>query len=141
MPNSHNVANAPVPPAPVTAIGSRTWTIPDAYLPAVGPAGAPGYTGHESLCVLNANAVDAHLTITLFFEDRPAQRGIVVTIPAERCKHLRFDRPEQLGGVVIPRQVPYGIVVASDVPVVVQHSRLDVTQPNMAFLSSMGHAN
>jgi len=121
-------------------IGSRIWTIPDAYLPAVGPPGAPGYIGHESLCVLNAGPRDAHLAISLLFADRPAQRGIRVTVPAERCRHIRFDKPEELGGFVVPRETPYGLVVESDEPVVVQHSRLDVTQPNMAFLSAIGHA-
>lgn len=122
------------------SIGSRLWTIPDAYLPAVGPPGAPGYVGHESLCVLNAGEHDAHLAISLFFADRPPVRGIRAVVPAERCRHLRFDRPDELGGFAVPREVPYGIVVASDQPVVVQHSRLDVTQPNLAFLSAIAHA-
>jgi hypothetical protein len=123
----------------MTTIGATIWTIPDAYLPALGPPGAPGYVGHESLCVLNAGADDARLTISLFFADRPPRKAIAVTVPGQRCRHLRFDRPEDIGGVTIPREVPYGIVVESDRPVVVQHSRLDVTQPNMAFLSAIGH--
>lgn len=121
------------------SIGARTWSIPDAYLPAVGPAGAPGYVGHESLCVLNAGARDAQLRIALFFADRAPLRSAAIRIPAERCLHLRFDRPADLGGLVVPREVPYGIVVESDEPVVVQHSRLDVTQANMAFLSAIAH--
>ena len=142
MAHSHRDSASPITNAADSAhtgVGQRTWTIPDAYMPAIGPSGAPGYTGHESLCVLNTGSNDAHLVISLFFADQPPRRGIAVTVPGERCKHLRFDRPADLGGVVIPREVPYGILVVSDVPVVVQHSRLDVTQPNMAFLSSMGH--
>lgn len=121
------------------SIGARTWTIPDAYLPAAGPPGAAGYVGHESLCVLNAGDADAHLRLSFLFADREPLRGIAATVPAWRCRHIRFDRLDELGGFVVPRETPYGLVVESDVPVVVQHSRLDVTQPNMAFLSAVAH--
>lgn len=121
------------------ALGSKTWTIPDAYLPAKGPKGKPGYVGHESLCILNTGAKDAHLRIGFYFADRDPVTDVAVTVPAQRCLHLRFDNPDHLGGFVVPREVPYGLRVDSDVAVVVQHSRLDVTQPNMAFLSAVAH--
>jgi hypothetical protein len=117
--------------------GSRTWLIPDAYLPAAGPPGA--YQGHESLCVLNTGPRTATVRIHFYFADRPAVKDVTVRIGAERCLHVRFDRPEMLGGFVVPREVPYGLKVESDEPVVVQHSRLDVTQANMAFLSVVAH--
>jgi hypothetical protein len=125
----------------MTTIGATTWSFPDAYLPALGPPGAPGQVGHESLCVLNVGHDDAHLVISLFFSDRPPRRGIAVTVAGERCRHLRFDRPEEIGGVEIPREVPYGIVVDSDRPVVVQHARLEVAQANMSFLSTTLHSH
>jgi hypothetical protein len=37
----------------------------------------------------------------------------------------------------IDQGCPYSILVEADVPVVVQMSRLDTTQSNMAFLSTM----
>lgn len=121
------------------ALGARTWTIPDAYLPAIGPKGKPGYVGHESLCVLNTGARAAHLRIGFYFADREPLATPVLTVGGGRCQHIRFDDPTQLGGLVVPRQVPYGLRVESDVPIIVQHSRLDVTQANMAFLSAIAH--
>ncbi len=121
------------------ALGARTWTIPDAYLPAIGPKGKPGYVGHESLCVLNTRARAAQLRIGLYFADREPMTTPVLTIEPGRFFHLRFDDPVQLGGLVVPREVPYGLRVESNVPVVVQHSRLDVTQANMTFLSAIAH--
>jgi hypothetical protein len=121
------------------ALGARTWTIPDAYLPAIGKKGPTGYVGHESLCVLNCSGKTAVVRIGFYFADRAPVNDIVVSVPAERCLHIRFDDPAQLGGFVVPREVPYGLRVESTVPIVVQHSRLDVTQPNMAFLSAIAH--
>lgn len=121
------------------ALGARTWTIPDAYLPAKGPKGKPGYVGHESLCVLNTGPRAATLRIGFYFADREPVTTVTVHVGAGRCQHIRFDDPAQLGGYAVPREVPYGLRVESDVAIVVQHSRLDVTQPNMAFLSAIAH--
>ena len=66
-------------------------------------------------------------------------KNVRVTVGAGRTRHIRFDKPEQLGGFRVPAGVPYALRVESDVPVVVQHSRLDTTQPNCAFLSVMAH--
>ena len=122
----------------MTTAGATHWTIPDAYMPQVGPGG--DYVGHESVVCLNTGSVDAELAIHFFFADRPPVRNVQVVVPAERCIHFRFDQPDMLNGFEVPREVPYGLEVESSVPVVVQYSRLDVTQPNMAFLSAMGHS-
>lgn len=121
------------------ALGARTWTIPDAYLPAAGKPGKTGYVGHESLCVLNTSSRLAQLRIGFYFADREPETTAVITVAAGRCRHIRFDDPAQLGGFIVPREVPYGLRVESSVAIVVQHSRLDVTQPNMAFLSAIAH--
>lgn len=121
------------------ALGARTWTIPDAYLPPAGKPGKTGYVGHESLCVLNTSTRDAELRIGFYFSDREPQTTAVITVGAGRCQHIRFDDPTQLAGYIVPREVPYGLRVESNIAVVVQHSRLDVTQANMAFLSAIAY--
>lgn len=127
-------------PTRIPALGTTHWTIPDAYLPAVGTPGPSGYVGHESLCVLNTGPTAATIRIGFYFADRDPVTDVQVTVGSNRCQHIRFDKPEQLGGFMVPREVPYGLAVISDVPIVVQHSRLDITQPNMAFLSAIAHA-
>lgn len=125
--------------------GRRVWLVPDAYLPPLTPedearrAAGKGYWSHESLCVVNTRAKAARLRLSFYFEDRPPQKNVTVTVEAERTRHIRFDRPEQLGGFRVPAGVPYALRIESDGPVVVQHSRLDTTQPNCAFLSVMAH--
>ncbi len=125
--------------------GRRVWIVPDAYLPPLSAedevkrASGRGYWSHESLCVVNTGPKPAHLSLSFYFEDRPPAKHIRVTIGAERTWHIRFDKPEQLGGFRVPTSVPYALRVESDVPVVVQHSRLDTTQPNCAFLSVVAH--
>lgn len=113
----------------------KTWLIPDAYLP---PAGDGPPFGHEAVCILNTSTRDARVRLDLYFEDREPVLGIVAVVGAERSRHLRLDDPAALGGVAIPRETPYAIRLTSDVPVAVQYSRLDVTQPNYSLMTTVG---
>lgn len=117
--------------------GHRVWYIPDGYLP---PTSYPGaLQSHESVCVLNVGPTDATVRLTLYFEDRAPIRDITNRVPAERTLHIRMDKPEHTGGQRLPVGVPYAIRVESDAPIIVQHSRLDATQPALALFTTMGY--
>jgi hypothetical protein len=49
-------------------------------------------TSHETARVLNPNAEDAHVAITVFFADREPAGPFRVTVPARRTRHIRFNR-------------------------------------------------
>jgi hypothetical protein len=119
-------------------IGRKRWAIAEGYIPD-GSAG-PGreLESHEALCVLNAGDLDAHLVVTLYYEDREPAGPYRITIPARRTLHVRMndlDDPEP-----IPRATPYASVVESDVPIVVQFSRMDTRRAENALLTSIGYA-
>jgi hypothetical protein len=78
---------------------------------------------------------DAHITIAIFFEDRDPIGPYKFTIPARRTKHLRFNNfgdPEK-----IPPDTPCSSLIESDVPIVVQHTRLDSRQAENALLTTI----
>ncbi len=115
-------------------VGRKTWAIPEGYIPGTSHGSAPEMTSHEACCVLNASENDAHVAITIFFEDRDPVGPYKFTIPARHTRHLRFnsfDDPEK-----IPRDTPYSSLIESDVPVVVQHTRLDSRQSENALLTT-----
>ena len=119
----------------MTSTGHTTWYIPDGYLP---PHSVPGdLVSHEAVCVLNVTENEAHVTLTFYFENREPIRDVRCTVPGERTLHIRLDKPEMLGGVTIPTGEPYALRVESNVPTIVQHSRLDVTQPALALMTTM----
>lgn len=107
----------------MTANGALTWFIPDAYL-ATPADDDEDMKNHEAVCILNTTPDDAHLKLDFYFEDADPIEGIEITVPAKRCPHIRLDKSEQVGGYKIPFDTPYGIRVRSDVPIVVQYSRL-----------------
>lgn len=92
-------------------------------------------TSHEACCILNASENKAHVAITIFFEDQDPVGPYRFEIPPRRTKHLRFndfDKPKK-----IPRDTPYSSLIESDVPVVVQHTRLDSRQAENALLTTI----
>jgi hypothetical protein len=117
------------------APGARIWAIPEGYIPEWSNGPEPEFTSHETACVLNAGDDDAHIRITLYFSDREPVGPYEVTVPARRTRHLRFNDLEQPEPV--PRGTDYASLFESDVPVVVQHSRLDSRQAENALLTSM----
>jgi hypothetical protein len=113
--------------------GEKVWYIPDCWL----PSGASGdEVSHEAICVLNVSERDAEISLSLYFENDEPVRDVKVVVPAERTRHLRMDIPEQIGGLDVPRRVPYAARVKSSEPVFVQYSRLDCSTPQMALMST-----
>ena len=88
--------------------------------------------------MLNAGDEDAHVTITLLFTDREPAGPYRVVVPARRTLHLRFNDLEEPEPV--PRDTDYASVIESDVPIVVQHSRLDSRQAELGLLTTIAFA-
>jgi len=124
-----------------TAEGNTKWMIPDGYIP---PKSSGGLLSHESVCVLNTSDDDASVRFTIYFEDREPLESAPQTVGARRTRHIRTASIEGAASSAgaaekIPLGVPYAIVVESDVPVVVQYSRLDTTQSELALMSVIAH--
>ena len=116
-------------------IGRTRWAIAEGYIPAGSTGPEPEMTSHETACILNASDREARVEITLFFTDREPVGPYRVTVPARRTTHVKFNDlqdPEP-----VPRGTPYASVLESDVPVVVQHTRLDSRQAENALLSTI----
>ena len=104
--------------------------MPDAYLPEESSRKA---MSHEASCLLNTSNEDAQVRFTFYFEDREPVGPVDVTLGARRTWHVRLDDPSQVGGIELPRGVPYAYSVESDVRIVVQHSRLDTSEGYTLF--------
>jgi len=118
-----------------SAVGRHRWVIAEGYLPEGGLTGDPRLESHETACILNAGESEAHVALTVFFSDREPAGPFVVTVPPRRTIHLRFNDlrdPER-----IPRGRDFSSVLESDVPIVVQHTRLDSRRAEIALFSTL----
>jgi len=116
-------------------IGRTRWAIAEGYLPAWSNGPEPQLASHETCCILNAGDATANIEITVYFEDRDPAGPYRTNVEPRRTKHLRFNDlqdPEP-----IPVDTPYASVITSDVPVVVQHTRLDSRQAENALMTTI----
>ena len=120
------------------AIGKKCWVIAEGYIPSQSTGPAPEMTSHETACILNTSGKDALIEITIFYADRDPAGPYKITVPSMRTKHVRFNdlyMPEP-----IPRDTDYASVFISDVPIVVQHTRLDSRQAANALMTTIAYA-
>ncbi len=119
------------------AFGDKTWIIAEGYIPGWSNGPEPEFTSHETACMLNTSDDDAHVQITVFFKDREPAGPYHLVVPARRTLHQRFNDltdPEP-----IPRATDYASVIVSDVPIVVQHTRLDSRQDKNALVTTVAY--
>ncbi|NMG37354.1 sensory rhodopsin transducer [Azoarcus sp. TTM-91] len=119
-------------------IGKTRWAIAEGYLPVPRGDASRQLASHETACLLNTGDDDAHVRITLYFTDREPAGPYRVTVPARRTLHLRFNdlrEPEP-----VPLDTDYASLIESDRPIVVQHTRLDARQAELALLSTLAYA-
>ena len=120
-------------------IGHKRWAIAEGYIPSWSNGPEPQFTSHETACLLNTSDQEAQVEITIYFSDREPAGPYRVTVPARRTKHLRFN--ELVDPEPIPVDTDYASVFQSNVPVVVQHTRLDSRQSENALLSTIAYAS
>jgi hypothetical protein len=119
-------------------IGRTRWAIAEGYIPGDSTGPEPEMTSHETLCFLNTGDQDAAVEITLYFEDREPAGPYRLTVPARRTVHQwinDLDDPEP-----VPKDTDYAMLVEADVPIVVQHTRIDTRQAEAALLSTIAFA-
>lgn len=61
-----------------------------------------------------------------------------MTVPARRTRHVRFNKLTD--PAPIPHGTDYASLIESDVPLVVQHTRLDSRQAENALITTIAYA-
>lgn len=120
------------------AIGRKRWAIAEGYIPSESSFDDLALLSHETACILNVTDSDAHVVITVFFADREPVGPYHVVVAARRTLHLRFNDLDQPSP--IPRDTDYATLFESDVPIVVQHTRLDSRRAEVSLLSTIAYA-
>ena len=119
-------------------IGRLRWAIAEGYIPGWSHGPKPQLASHETVCLLNAGDKDADVRITVYFSDRDPVGPYKITVPSRRTRHIRLNElndPEP-----IPIDTDFASVIEANVPIVVQHTRLDSRQAENALLSTIAFA-
>lgn len=122
----------------MNSIGRNCWAIAEGYIPDKSSGPQPEMLSHETFCVLNTNNQDAHIELTVFFSDKDPVGPYKLTVPARRTKHFRFN--DLTDPAPIPKATDYSSVIESDLPIVVQHTRLDSRQDANALITTIAYS-
>lgn len=119
-------------------IGRKYWAIAEGYIPPSSHGPEPEMTSHETACLLNTSEQDAHVRIMIYFANRDPVGPYQITVPAKRTMHVRFN--DLRDPAPVPRGTDYASTIESDVPIVVQHTRLDSRQAANALITTIAYA-
>lgn len=120
------------------ALGKKIWVIAEGYIPPYGNGPKPQLESHEAACILNTSDEDAQVRITIYYTDKEPVGPYQLTVSARRTSHIRFNNLKD--PMPVPTDTPYASVIESDIPVVVQHTRLDSRQAENALLSTIAYS-
>jgi hypothetical protein len=117
------------------AIGRKLWAIAEGYIPEKSHGPEPEMTSHESVCILNTSDKDASIEIMIYYTKREPTGPYKITVPARRTRHIRFN--DLIDPEPIFLATEYASTIESDVPVVIQYTRLDSRQAENALFSTV----
>ena len=113
--------------------GKKVWFFPDGDIPEPGDGAVKG---HESLVILNPNKEDSKITITVYFTDSDAVVLDAGTVADECVRCIRTNEP--IDGFQIPFG-QYALKIEGTTSIICQIGRMDITQPNLAYYTTMGY--
>lgn len=113
--------------------GKKIWFFPDGDIPEPGEG---KHKGHESLVILNTCDADTEIHITVYFTDCEPVVLNAGMVKANRVRCIRTNEP--IDGYQIPFG-QYALKVEATVGIVAQIGRMDVSQPNLAYYTTMGY--
>jgi hypothetical protein len=123
----------------VEPIGRTTWAIAGGHIPLGSTGHEPDFTSHDKLCLLNVGDQVANIELLIFYTDREPVGPYRLRVAPRRTRHVRFN--DLIDPEALPLDTDYAVVIHSDVPIVVQFSRLDSSQPANAILSMIAFAS
>src|SRR5262249_24736911 len=119
-------------------IGRRRWAIAEGYIPSESSFSDRALISHETACILNVAEREARAAIPICSATRERVGPYRVPVGARRTRHLRFN--DLNDPQPIPRDTDYASVFESDVPIIVQHTRLDSRRAEVSLLSTVAYA-
>lgn len=117
------------------AAGRKRWAIAEGYL-----ADAEVITDeehlskHETLFLLNAGDAPAHVSLSIYFADRPPLGPYGYTIEGRRTLQLSLEAIDE---PAIPRGCDFASLIESDTPIVVLATRRRTSSADDAPLSKI----
>lgn len=117
-------------------VSNTQWTFPAGFIPEQSTGHEPENTSRNVLCLLNPGPAQGCAKIVVYHEDRDPVGPYLITLPAERVRHIRIN--DLIDPQAVPLGSPYGLALTSDVPISVQLVYVDTSEGRFAVTSLPG---
>lgn len=121
------------------AIGQTEWAVSAGFILVKSTGKEPEFVSQDRISVLNTTQEEAALEITIYFSDDKPVGTYKLAIKAERVRSFRVN--DLIFPHAIPLGVSYGCYIKSNVPVVVQFTKLVSSQSELALMGTTAYAH
>lgn len=122
----------------MSPLGRRRWAISAGFVPAQGTGEEPQFTSRDCLSLLNAGEVTANVRVRVWYAHRDQAGPYRLVVAPRRMRAVRIN--DLIFPEAVQLEVPYGLSLESDQPVVVQFTRMDTLAAANARTMAMGFA-
>ena len=105
------------------ALGKRDWAVAGGRIPFLCSGPEREFISHDKISVLNTSEEDARIELVIYYEDVQPVATYTLMVKAKRLRKIRFN--DLIDPEAIRMERNYGCYLKSDIPVVVQFSRLN----------------
>jgi len=116
-------------------IGKLNWAFSGGRIPFDSTGEEPVFNSHDKISVLNTSEEEANIEIFIFYRNQAPVGTYEVKIKPQRLRKIRINDLIDPEAVALERN--YGCYVRSNIPVVVQFSRMDTGQNANAIMGTM----
>ena len=116
-------------------IGKLDWAFSGGRIPFDSTGEEPMFNSHDKISVLNTSEEEAEIEIFMFYEDEAPVGTYEVKVKARRLRKIRINDLIDPAAVRLERN--YGCYIRSNVPVVIQFSRMHTGQDANAIMGTM----
>src|SRR5690606_2241477 len=107
-------------------IGKLDWAFSGGNIPFDSTGEEPMFNSHDKIAVLNISEEEAEIEIFIFYENQAPVGTYEVEIQPKRLRKIRINDLIDPEAVRLERN--YGCYIRSNVPVVIQFSRMNTGQ-------------
>jgi hypothetical protein len=112
------------------AYGKKVWAFAAGNIPLRSTGLEPDFTSHDKISILNTSAIKTEIEISIYYEHADVVTDHQIVVGPGRVRKIRFN--DLIDPLPIPLDTPFGFVVTSPVPVIVQFSRMNTGDRRLA---------
>ena len=119
-------------------IGKKMWCFAAGHIPLISTGIEPDFTSNDKIAVLNVTESKAEIEMQIFYEDRAPVLYKKIVVQPLRIRKVRIN--DLINPIPVPLDTPYGLVIRSSVPVIIQFSRMNTGSRNVAGICTNAFA-